>query len=272
MAKIDPPWRLDPLRNIVNVGWAGGKYATIFYGVEYNFGTPSGINATGIPGYGSYGYNFSPFEFEVLRDGVNDKPPLDPITPKLVSSIQSAGRGNVTQFTTADGNSTSAGATLLIPLRDQDFTITLTLPGNLPSQPGEPTTLYDGFWEITVSYSDGNHGSGNGAFSDATLEQVQQIQAGLNGSSSIASWTGSLTITNTHEEPGTPKKHMMTHGYSVNAKKFKGKNPDGTPKVEDITVEGRANYSKTGRSEDNPVGDESFTVKYVASSGKISVS
>jgi hypothetical protein len=272
MARIDPPWRLDPLQNIVNVGWGGGKYVTIAYSVSYNFGTPSGINASGIPGYGSYGYAFSPFEFEVLRDGVTEKPPLDPITPKLVASIKSGGRGNVTIFSSPDGASTSAGATLLIPLRDESFEINITIPGNLASKPGEPTTLYDGYFEITVHYTDGSFGSGNGGFQGATIEQVDAIRADVNGSNGTATWTGSVTITNTYDVPGVPTKHLVHQDIIVNAKKFKGKDANGNPKTEDIPVSGQSVFHRTGISEDDPVGDKTATVKYDAKSGKVSVS
>ena len=32
IAAVDPPWRLDPLQNIINVSWGGGLAVEIFEG------------------------------------------------------------------------------------------------------------------------------------------------------------------------------------------------------------------------------------------------
>jgi hypothetical protein len=94
MAKFDPPWRLDPLKNIVGVGWGSVRYFTIFERIIYSFGTPTGMEIKDLPPGVDFTYPFTAGLYQRRKPELS--PSFDPITLKTVTGLYSWGKGDVT--------------------------------------------------------------------------------------------------------------------------------------------------------------------------------
>jgi hypothetical protein len=258
MAKFDPPWRLDPLKNIVNVGWGSFRYFTIFERIIYNFGTPTGMAIKDLPPGVDFTYPFTAGLYQRRKPELS--PSFDPITLKTVAGLYSWGKGDV-----IIGEGTFATAELGFSLLGKDLSVSVVMPGTIAARTGDPVTLYDLIETSVYHFHDGSTGGGSALLTRVSQADFDYLLAHTTGSNDSASWEISYEIIRTYEEAGGPIPHRITRILLMSAKKFK---KDGT--TEDMTVTGPLSYFDAGTS-DHPLATKTAVIEWKPKTSSLTV-
>jgi hypothetical protein len=251
---FDPPWRLDPLKRIVSVGWGSFRYFTIFERIIYNFDTPSEMAIKNLPPGVDYNYPFTAPLYQ--RRNPKLSPGTDPITKLTVGGLYSWGKGDV-----VGSEGVVATAEVAFSLLGKDLSVRVIMPGTKAARTGDPITLFDVIVESTFQ-TDFGVGSGSAFFSRITQARVDELRAAYSLPPTISF---SLTIIATYEVVGDPQPHRITRILFMAAKRFK---KDGT--TENMDVEGPLSYFDGGTSS-SPLPTKTATIDYVAKTQHIKV-
>jgi hypothetical protein len=263
MAAFDPPWRLDPLKRIVSVGWGARlRYFTIFERIIYNFGTPSTMAINNLPPGVNHVYPFTAPLYQRRKPTLS--PSTDPITSLTVAGLYSWGKGDV-----IISEGTFATAEVGFSLLNKDLSVQVIMPGTQAARTGDPITLYDLLETSIYHFHDGSTGGGNALLERVTQSEFDYLLAHTTGSNDSASWEISYEIIRTYVEEGQPIPHRITRILLLAAKRFK-KDDHGAFTTEDMDIEGPKSYFDAGTSS-SPLGTKTATIDYTAKTAHIKV-
>src|SRR5258708_40052482 len=97
---FDPPWRLDPLKNIISVGWGSLKYLKIEVSYQKS-GNISKANFTMDTNFGIDNLDAFSKDFKKKATGATKDPPVvDPISDDMAKNLLIWSRGY--KFTSAE--------------------------------------------------------------------------------------------------------------------------------------------------------------------------